>query len=95
MKVIERIKNVGFWVSLAAAVVLILQAFGITVDIPEVNAAVNSVCTVLVMLGILNNPTEGKGYFDLDALSPLEESVSAEEVAAVSASAETEEEEGR
>lgn len=68
MKIIERLKNAGFWVSIAAAVVLVLQAFGIKIAEAEISAAVNAVCSALVMLGILNNPTEGRGYFDLSAL---------------------------
>lgn len=64
-------KNYGLWVSLTAAVLLAVQTvgglFGVTIT-PEqydgVVAAVNAVLGVLVVLGIVSNPADGKGYTD-------------------------------
>lgn len=64
-------KNYGMWVSLTAAVLLAVQAvggiFGFTVT-PEqydgIVAAVNAVLGVLVVLGIVSNPEDGRGYTD-------------------------------
>lgn len=66
-------KNYGLWVSLAAAVLIAVQAVGALFGFqltPEQNdgimAAVNAVLVVLVVLGIVSNPEAGKGYPDKD-----------------------------
>ncbi len=58
----EKFKNYGFWLSLSAAVVFFLQACGLKINQPVVEGIVNSFCGILVVLGILNNPNEGKFY---------------------------------
>lgn len=71
--ILQKMKNVGFWVSLAAAVMLILSACGIKIDAPYVNEIVNSICSLLVFLGILSDPDKGIGYIDNDkTVEPLE-----------------------
>lgn len=64
MKIKERMKNCGFWVSLIGSIFLILGAFG--VEVPNATAAgiINGVCSALVVLGIVSDPTAGKGYLD-------------------------------
>lgn len=59
------------WVSLTAAVLLAVQAvggiFGFTVTPEQYNGvvgAVNAVLGLLVVLGIVSNPEDGKGYAD-------------------------------
>ena len=52
----KRLSNVGTIMSLSAAVVFILMQFGITVDSEKVNNVVEAVCSILVLLGVLNNP---------------------------------------
>ena len=54
MKLKDLIKKKGFWASVAGAVVLILQLFGIKAPLPYVNEAVSGFCAVLVMLGLLS-----------------------------------------
>lgn len=66
-----RIKNKSFWITLIPALLLLIQAiakmFGIILDLGEVgnNAidVVNAVFGVLVILGIVNDPTT-KGLSD-------------------------------
>lgn len=61
----QRIRNYGLWVSFASLVLLVLQLFGVQVDVGKYNSLVNAALTVLVGLGIVNDPTtETKGYGD-------------------------------
>lgn len=60
-----RIKNKTFWTTLIPAVLLLIQAvaapFGLTLDLGEIGnqlvAIVNAVFAVLVILGIVADPT--------------------------------------
>ena len=65
-----RIKNKNFWLAIIPALVLLAQAvaavFGITLELGELGdklvAVVNAVFGVLVILGVVNDPTtEGLG----------------------------------
>jgi Bacteriophage holin. len=58
----EKLKNYGFWLSLTGAVVFFLQACGIKVNVPLVDGAVSAFCGILIVLGIINNPNDGKFY---------------------------------
>lgn len=60
----KRVKNYGFWLSMVSAIVILLQALGLKVNLPYVNEVVTAVLGVLVMLGIVSNPTDGSGYGD-------------------------------
>ncbi len=64
MKLKERIKNAGFWVSLISSVFLILGAFGIEIGDEVASSIINAVCSLLVVFGIISDPTTGTGYFD-------------------------------
>lgn len=65
MKIKERIKNVGFWVSLISSVFLILGAFGVEIGDETASSIINAVCSLLVVTGIVSDPTTGKGYLDV------------------------------
>lgn len=65
MKIKERIKNAGFWVSILSAVFLILGAFGVGIGDAAADSIVNAVCSVLVVCGIISDPTKGRGYLDV------------------------------
>lgn len=67
---IVRIKNKTFWLALIPAVLLLIQVvaavFGFTLDLGDLGdkliAVVNALFTVLVILGIVTDPTtEGVG----------------------------------
>ena len=60
----NRFKNVGVWTSIASLILLILQNAGVSIVADQYNAIVNTVLGILVTLGILSNPTAGKGYID-------------------------------
>lgn len=61
----ERWKNYGLWVSIAALIPLLLQAFGITI-IPNYQEIVNAILGILVTAGLLNNPTTTSKWFTDD-----------------------------
>ena len=60
-----RVKNKAFWVAIIPAVLLVVQAvaavFGYTLDFGDLGnkllAAVNAVFSVLVILGVVTDPT--------------------------------------
>ena len=56
MKLKERIKCVGFWTGLFGALFLILGAFGVEIGDDTASAIVNSVCSLLVVFGIVSAP---------------------------------------
>ena len=62
----ERLKSRAVWVSVFGALTVILNAFGvfekIGIDCAQFDAIVNSVCTVLIAFGILNNPTDRTAF---------------------------------
>lgn len=60
----DRWKNYGLWVSIAALIPLILSSFGIHI-IPNYQEIVNAILAILVAAGILSNPsTTSKWYSD-------------------------------
>ncbi|MGL4991052.1 MAG: holin [Sarcina sp.] len=61
----SRLKNYGLWVSIAALIPMIAQAFGAKIIPAEYQNIVNSILGICVAAGILNNPTtDNKGYLD-------------------------------
>lgn len=60
----ERLKNYGLWLAVAALVLLVLQMFGIQIAEDKYNEVVNAVLTVLVLAGVVNNPSNGTGFKD-------------------------------
>jgi uncharacterized membrane protein len=60
----KRLKNYGLWVAVAALVGMILQDAGISITPEKYDAYVNAILTVLVLAGIVNNPTSGRGFRD-------------------------------
>jgi uncharacterized membrane protein len=60
----KRFKNYGLWVAVAALVGMILQDAGISITPEKYDAYVNAILTVLVLAGIVNNPTSGRGFRD-------------------------------
>ncbi len=64
MKIKERMKNAGFWISILSALFLILGAFGVEIGGAAADTVISAVCSILVVLGIISDPTAGKGYLD-------------------------------
>lgn len=60
MNLKEKIKSVGFWSGLIGTLFLVLSAFGVDIGDQTANAVVNSVCSLLVMFGIISSPAESE-----------------------------------
>ena len=52
------LNNKGTIVSLAALIVSLLCQFGIKIDSEKVLTIVQTICSILIILGLLNDPTE-------------------------------------
>ena len=58
-----RLNNKGTIVSLAALIVSLLCQFGLTIDSEKILTIVQTICSILIILGLLNDPTDStKGY---------------------------------
>lgn len=56
-ELLKRLTNTGTLVSVVCTIGLLLNQFGLKVDIEWVNATINLVCTLGIALGVLNNTT--------------------------------------
>lgn len=54
---LKRFQNTGTIIALVAAIGLVFQQFGVKVDMEWLNNTVTAICSVLIILGIANNPT--------------------------------------
>ena len=60
---VTRLNNKGTIVSLAALIVSLLCQFGLTIDSEKILTIVQTICSILILLGLLNDPTDStKGY---------------------------------
>lgn len=57
MKWKNRLTNYNFWISIVSAVLLLLQAFDFEFDILYVNEILTAVLGLLVVIGIISDPT--------------------------------------
>lgn len=60
----HRLKSKVVWMAVAAQLVGLLMALGL-IDTglgDAVNAAAGSLCELLVLFGVLNNPTDGSAF---------------------------------
>ena len=60
----SRFKNYGLWVSVFAFIPLLLQAFGVNILPSNYVQLINALLGILVLMGIISNPTNGNGYID-------------------------------
>ena len=61
--ILKRLNNKGTIVSLAALIVSLLCQFGLNIDSEKVLTIVQTICSILIILGLLNDPTDStKGY---------------------------------
>lgn len=57
-ELLKRLTNVGTLVSIVCTIGLLLNQFGVVVDIKWLNDTINLVCVLGLALGVLNNTTE-------------------------------------
>jgi uncharacterized membrane protein len=53
----SHLKNYGLWVAIASFILLVLQQFGVHVNATGYNQVVTAFLGILVLLGIVNNPS--------------------------------------
>ena len=62
----ERLKSPAVWAAILGALTVVLNAFGLFekagIDSTEFDAIVNSVGSILIAFGILNNPTDPANF---------------------------------
>ena len=56
--ILKRLNNKGTIVSLAALIVSLVCQFGLEIDSEKVLTIVQTICSILIILGLLNDPTE-------------------------------------
>ena len=61
--ILKRLNNKGTIVSLAALIVSLLAQFGLEINSDKIIGIVQTICSILIILGLLNDPTDStKGY---------------------------------
>ena len=60
----DRLKNVGLWISIFAFIPLLLKGFGLDILPENYNEIVSAFLGILVLAGILSNPSNGNGFTD-------------------------------
>lgn len=56
----EKLKSKRFWITLVGAVIVLLQAIGLKVDVPAVNEIVTAICSIGIVLGVIIEDTKPK-----------------------------------
>ena len=60
---LDRLNNKGTIISLAALIVSLLVQFGFNIDSDKVMGIVQTICSILILLGVLHNPVDNtKAY---------------------------------
>ncbi|NRG30687.1 holin [Niallia circulans] len=60
----KRFKNYALWVAIAAVVGMALVDFGVVPDTTVFNGYVEKILYVLILAGVINNPSSGSGFKD-------------------------------
>jgi len=61
---LSRFRNYGLWVAIVALIPLIFEAAGANVLPANYEALSGGILGVLVLAGVINNPSNGTGYKD-------------------------------
>lgn len=56
--ILNRLNNKGTIISLTALIVSLLLQFGVDIDSEKVIGIVQTVCSILILLGVMNNPVD-------------------------------------
>lgn len=60
---LNRINNKGTILSLAALIVSLVAQFGCEIDSTKVLGIVQTICSILIILGVLNDPTNNTNAY--------------------------------
>ena len=61
--IINRLNNRGTIISLVALVVSLLMQFGFNIDSEKVLGIVQTICSILILLGVMNNPIDNTAMY--------------------------------
>ena len=61
--ILTRLNNKGTILSLSALVVSLFCQFGLNIDSDKVLGIVQTICSILILLGLLNDPTENTNAY--------------------------------
>ena len=61
--ILTRLNNKGTIISLAALIVSLLCQFGLNIDSDKILWIVQTICSILILLGLLNDPTENTNAY--------------------------------
>jgi uncharacterized membrane protein len=59
-----RFKNYGLWLAVASLGLMVAQTLGVNIAEDKFNGIVDAVLSVLVLAGVINNPSSGSGFKD-------------------------------
>ncbi|WP_141431891.1 holin [Bacillus sp. 03113] len=60
----KRFKNYALWIAIAAVVGMALVDFGVIPDTQVFNTYVDKILYILILAGVINNPSNGSGFKD-------------------------------
>lgn len=60
---LKRLNNKGTILALASLIVSLLIQFGLNIDSEKVIGIVQTICSILIILGVLNNPTNDSSAY--------------------------------
>lgn len=61
----NRLRNSGLWISVASLSFMLIQEFGVQITPEKWELYINSILGILILLGIINNPTtNNRGFGD-------------------------------
>ena len=83
--ILTRLNNKGTILSLAALVVSLLCQFGLNIDSEKILGIVQTICSILILLGVLNDPTQNTkayvpGIYDKLIEEETEEDIDIEDI---------------
>ena len=61
--ILNRLNNKGTIIALASLVVSLLIQFGLNIDSDKVIGIVQTICSILIILGVLNDPTNNTSAY--------------------------------
>jgi len=79
-----RWKNYGLWVSIASVLYMVLKDLGYQIDLTRWETYVTAILGILVSLGVISNPENGKGYFTLKSAKSASNTPPEEEASEIS-----------
>lgn len=56
--ILNRLNNKGTIIALASLIVSLLVQFGLNIDSDKIIGIVQTICSILILLGVLNNPVD-------------------------------------